>query len=60
MCACDTANHEDQLKLNHKEIVGPLLNNWFASGTALDDLCKPFTKVVRELKADPPTLIGKK
>ena len=59
MCACDTANPEDRSKLNHEEIVGPLLNIWFASGTSLDDFCKPFAKVVRELKADPPTLIGK-
>ena len=28
------------------------------SGSSLDALCQPFAPVIRELKAQPPTLIG--
>ena len=59
MCACNTSNPDERSNLNNDKIVEPLLNIWFASGTALDDFCKPFAIVVRELKADPPTLVGK-
>ena len=58
MCACDTSDPKVRDLLNTEEKVGPLLSIWFASGTALDALCQPFAEVVRELKADPPTLIG--
>ena len=58
ICACNTANEEIRKSLNADEKVGPLLNIWFASGDALDHFCKPFAKVVRELKATPPTLIS--
>ena len=58
MCACDTSDPKVRNLLNTEEKVGPLLSIWFASGTALDALCQPFAGVVRELKADPPTLVG--
>ena len=58
MCACDTSDPKVRDLLNTEEKVGPLLSIWFASGTALDALCQPFAGVVRELKADPPTLVG--
>jgi len=58
MCGCDTADHEIRNRLCTDEYVAPLMSIWFMSGTALDDLCQPFAQVVRELKADPPTLIG--
>ena len=58
MCACDTSDPESRELLNSEEKVGPLLSIWFESGTALDFLCQPFAEVVRELKADPPSLIG--
>ncbi|WP_425289184.1 DUF924 family protein [Yoonia algicola] len=32
---------------------------WFQRGRALDGFCQPFAPVVRELKADPPSLTGK-
>ena len=58
MCACDTSDPKSRALLSSEEKVGPLLSIWFASGTALDMLCQPFAEVVRELKTDPPTLIG--
>ncbi len=58
ICACDTSDRFARENLNTEEWVAPLLKIWFASGTALDDFCRPFRKVIRELKADPPTLIG--
>ena len=58
MCACDTSDHKTLELLSTDEKVGPLLNIWFASGESLDDLCQPFANVVRELKTDPPTLVG--
>ena len=56
MCASDTADPEVRKSLSTDETVAPLLNIWFASGDALDEFCQPFAPVVRELKADPPTL----
>jgi uncharacterized protein (DUF924 family) len=58
MCACDTSDPELRKDLSKDEIVSPLLLIWFASGTELDDLCQPFAPVVRELKCNPPTLVG--
>jgi uncharacterized protein (DUF924 family) len=58
MCACDTQDPKTRELLSTEEKVAPLLNIWFASGSELDKLCQPFASVVRELKADPPTLIG--
>ena len=58
MCACDTANPESRKGLNNEDIVSPLLPIWFASGSELDDLCQPFSVVIRELKANPTTLVG--
>ena len=58
MCACDTANPETRKGLNNEDIVSPLLPIWFASGSELDDLCQPFAVVIRELKANPTTLVG--
>lgn len=58
MCGCDTAEPEVRKGLNTDEKVAPLMTIWFASGTALDTFCQPFAAVVRELKADPPSLIG--
>ena len=58
MCASDTADPQVREALNTEDKVTPLLGIWFASGSALDDLCQPFAPVIRELKADPPTLIG--
>ncbi len=58
ICGCDTADPEVQSSLNTDDKVGPLLSIWFASGKALDDFCQPFAPVVRELKADPPSLVG--
>ena len=58
MCACDTSDPKLRKGLNTDDIVSPLLNIWFASGTELDDLCQPFAVTVRALKADPPTLTG--
>ena len=58
MCACDTSDPELRKDLSKDEIVSPLLFIWFASGTELDDLCQPFAPVVRELKCNPPTLVG--
>ena len=58
MCACDTSDPKVRKGLNTDDIVSPLLNIWFASGTELDDLCQPFAVTVRALKADPPTLTG--
>ena len=58
MCACDTADPEIRKLLSNEEIVGALLDIWFASGTSLDALCQPFAKVVRELKSTPETLVG--
>lgn len=57
ICACDTADLEVRKSLNTDSKVSPLLNIWFASGKALDDFCQPFAPVVRELKADPPSLV---
>lgn len=58
MCGCDTADPDIQNRLCSDYYVSPLMSIWFMSGTALDDLCQPFAPVVRELKADPPTLHG--
>ena len=58
MCASDTTDLEVRRSLSTDETVGPLLNIWFASGDALDEFCQPFAPVVRELKAEPPTLIN--
>ena len=58
ICACDTSNPKMRELLNTEERVEPLLKIWFTSGSALDGLCQPFAKVVRELKNDPPTLSG--
>ena len=57
MCGCDINNHIDRKSLFYDETVEPLLGIWFRSGTALDDICKPFSSVIRELKADPQTLV---
>ena len=59
ICGCNTADEEVRKSLNTDDKVGPLLKIWFTSGDALDELCQPFAGVVRELKAKPPTLIGK-
>src|SRR6056297_1590207 len=59
MCGCDTAKPEIRESLNQDETVRPLMTIWFQSGRALDAFCQPFASVVRELKADPPTLTGK-
>ena len=58
MCACNTSDPKTRDLLSTEEKVEPLLSIWFASGTALDALCQPFAEVVRELKADPTTLVG--
>ena len=58
MCGANTADPEVRAALNTEDRVIPLLGIWFSSGSALDDLCQPFAPVVRELKADPPTLVG--
>ena len=58
ICGCNTADEEVIKSLNTDDKVGPLLKIWFASGDALDEFCQPFARVVRELKAKPPTLIG--
>ena len=58
MCACDTSDPKVSELLSVENCVVPLLGIWFASGTSLDILCQPFAKVVRELKADQPTLVG--
>ena len=58
MCSCDTADPVIKLSLNTEEKVRSLLTIWFASGSSLDALCQPFAPVIRELKAQPPTLIG--
>ena len=58
MCACDTSDPKLRKGLSTVEIVSPLLIIWFTSGTELDELCQPFAATVRELKAEPPTLVG--
>jgi uncharacterized protein (DUF924 family) len=58
MCGCDTAKPEIRYSLNQDETVRALMTIWFQSGRALDAFCQPFAPVVRELKADPPSLIG--
>jgi len=58
MCGCDTAKPEIRDSLNQDETVQPLMAIWFQSGQTLDAFCQPFAPVVRELKADPPSLIG--
>ena len=58
MCGCDTADPVIRLSLDTEEKVRSLLLIWFASGSSLDALCQPFAPVIRELKAQPPTLIG--
>jgi hypothetical protein len=58
MCGCDTAKPEIRDSLNQDETVRPLMTIWFQSGRALDAFCQPFAPVVRELKADPPSLTG--
>ena len=57
MCGCDINNPNDRKSLFYDETVEPLLGIWFRSGTALDHICKPFSSVIRELKADPQTLV---
>lgn len=57
-CGCDTSDPEMRNRLSADRNVSPLMTIWFASGTALDDFCQPFAAVVRELKAEPPTLVG--
>ena len=57
-CASDTSNYEIRKNLNIDETVEPLLKIWFASGESFDKFCQPFAPVVRELNAEPPTLIG--
>jgi hypothetical protein len=58
MCGCDTAKPEIRDSLNQDETVRPLMLIWFQSGRTLDAFCQPFAPVVRELKADPPSLTG--
>ena len=58
MCGCDTADPVIRLTLNTEEKVRSLLTIWFASGSSLDALCQPFSPVIRELNAQPPTLVG--
>ena len=58
MCACDTSDPELRKDLSKDEFVSHLLSIWFASGAELDDLCQPFAPVIRELKSNPPTLVG--
>ena len=58
MCGCDTSNPNTRNSLSEQEKVEPLLNIWFLSGSSLDDLCQPFSDVIRELKNVPQTLIG--
>ena len=58
MCGCDTSNPNIRNSLSEQEKVEPLLNIWFLSGSSLDDLCQPFSDVIRELKNVPQTLIG--
>ena len=55
---CDTADPDVRRRLSTDSTVGPLLHIWFASGTALDDSCARFAPVVRELTAEPPSLVG--
>src|SRR6056297_3049615 len=56
MCGCDTSDPAIRDRLSLDQTVSPLMTIWFQSGTALDDFCQPFAAVVRELKADPPSL----
>jgi uncharacterized protein (DUF924 family) len=58
MCGCDTAYPETRDSLSRDENVRPLMTIWFQSGRTLDAFCQPFAPVVRELKADPPSLTG--
>ena len=58
ICGCNTDDEEIRKSLNTDDKVRPLLNIWFTSGDALDKFCQPFARVIRELKARPPTLIG--
>lgn len=58
LCGCDTAKPEIRESLNQDETVRPLMTIWFQSGRTLDAFCQPFATVVRELKADPPSLTG--
>src|SRR6056297_3300341 len=58
MCGCDTSDPDVRERLSLDRSVSPLMTIWFQSGTALDGFCQPFAAVVRELKADPPSLIG--
>ena len=58
ICACDTSDPELRKNLSKDEFVGHLLSIWFASGTALDDRYQPFAPVIRELKSNPPTVVG--
>ena len=58
LCGCDTEDPEIRSRLSADRYVSPLMTIWFQSGTALDDFCQPFAAVVRELKAEPPTLVG--
>ena len=55
MCGCDTSDPNIRNSLSEQEKVEPLLNIWFLSGSSLDDLCQPFSDVVRELKNVPQT-----
>ncbi len=58
LCGCDTADPATRDSLNRDETVRPLMAIWFQSGRALDAFCQPFAPVVRELRADPPSLTG--
>jgi uncharacterized protein (DUF924 family) len=58
MCGANTADPDVRKTLNTEDSVAPLLGIWFGSGTELDDLCQPFAPVIRELKANPATLVG--
>ena len=56
-CGCNLKDSKAKNALHIDENVEPLLSIWFRSGTALDHICRPFSPVIRELKADPATLI---
>ena len=56
-CGCNLKDSKAKNALHIDENVEPLLSIWFRSGTALDRICRPFSPVIRELKADPATLI---
>ena len=49
ICACDTADPVMRQRLCKDEHVRPLLEIWFASGTALDSPAQAFVPVIRAL-----------